>query len=452
MASSLPAELWGEVFKKLQPVPAPHFLKEAPQLRNPEPVLDWRCTESLDLQVGFWQLPRVCKIFRDVISVQPVLTRHVTIYKADQPNKGLVTWLRARSALVKSLDSSISSELMIECLAALATPSPQLVSVSLRADCYKTLQLLTAFTTLCTCHIISSRLGGTAYSEHRDLGLLQSLPLLTDLTLTGKFCSLSAASYLTRLELCDTHADSFEFEGCSFSSRLQSLHLCESKLSITQDISSFSALRSLDFKGHCEVNHMAYQDHDNPGEADDTLQHLTSWGTYKQISASITCLALLTSLHWSCDFGANLDLSIVCALSGLRDLDLVAPGDIHVSQAFHSLSHLTRLSIEPGHSRLATFSVDWNWFVYLQLLRISTVASFFEANTTMLKLLDMKHMQQLTFDNAHVLNKCSGMMKDLLSRSDHGVRLEIIKDSRCRGAMWDEPFFCALCQHNQDSA
>lgn len=198
--SILPPDVWALVFQHL-----------APSARN-----------SYGGQEAFWQLPLVCRNFREAFAQQVALGIHIYVneYMLYCHRISLLQWLHTNSHIVKSFEAPYWTDNgEVDSFFMVLSRCRSLTSVIARPRVTSELKLVGMLKSLTQCHLKPS-----LELDFRCLDLLplQGLKELTSLKLhEGKFTNLSAAKHLRSLELVHTNAVGSTV--CSFCSSLTKL-------------------------------------------------------------------------------------------------------------------------------------------------------------------------------------------------------------------------------------
>ena len=199
----LPEEMWAGVFSHLQPTP--HNMMESPEI-----YIGWR---DLEAQRRFFQLPLVCRRFRDVFRGHVDLP-HILVVQQNlslSALSGMKTWLQPHAAHLQSITSLCADDNTIETLLAhLANSQSRVTSASCVINSSRQLTALG-----CLCHLTACTLQNSLQKVSMDPypGVGQPIPWL-DLTplhclqslkslvlKNGRFGWLSAVNRLTSLSV-----------------------------------------------------------------------------------------------------------------------------------------------------------------------------------------------------------------------------------------------------------
>ena len=291
LLGKLPPEMWARVLRITEPTP---------KLAN----------EWLPTQRAFWQLPLMCKTFRQILT-QHNFGRHVCVETVSMPCfaiPSLLAWLKAKADVLETLQTSID-----ECFSAVYL-SKTLTSVKAMPRSKANVEVLARFKTLQACYL-------TCSVQDLDLAPLQGLEQLTSLDLAvGTFANLDA-SRLTYLGLLD--AEATLTAGCS---KLIKLSMVRSALN-ERALLACTALRYLHI-ARCSI------------------------------PLDMSSLAALRVVEFEARvFTYYAELQCICTLPSVSHLDLLLPsslpflsGAITAGSAFENLTKVTYLSLRTTHS------------------------------------------------------------------------------------------------------
>lgn len=405
--SVLPLELWARVFKELEPTPG-------------TPEWDW-CPVMLKAQTSFWQLPLVCKGFCSVFRTHLELGHHILLNKKklrsgnQRVAASLVPWLEARAAVVKTFHANHWSKDVVKYLTALKHQSSAMADIVLKPKHMTEVSCLASFTALTSCCLQS------VYGKHCgtvDLTPLQGLQVLTKLALNrGWYCSLSAVSHLTDLDLNTAHISDSDY--CDFASNLVHLKMQTSNLTMlhARGLMACVALQSLEISEHCTIGAV---------RGVDCLDTFKSVSGDIRISADFSPLACLTDLQLSLrNHGQPSQLFGLGTLPHLHSLHLIVPGPAHIGAAFEKLNKLTNLYVGTAKGNSFTskdcisFSLDWQ---ALHDLRQLEIRCLFSAGKSFMDIAKLLCLRCLKLEDAEPATRESAWYLGGLSRkvtSDH---------------------------------
>ena len=403
--SVLPLELWARVFKELEPTPG-------------TPEWDWNPV-MLKAQTSFWQLPLVCKGFCNVFRTHLELGHHILLDKgklksrSQQVAASLVPWLEARAAFVKTFHANDWSMDVVKYLRALQHQSSGLTVIELTPRHMRDVICLASFTALTSCCLHSSCHN---YRDTVDLTPLQGLQMLTKLALNrGCYCSLSAVSHLTDLDLNTAHVSDSDY--CNFASNLIHLRMQTSDLDMlhARGLMACVALQSLEISVHCNIGAV---------HGVDCLDTFMSASGDIRISADFSPLACLTDLQLNLQYHSRpSQLFGLGTLPHLQSLHLIVPGPAHIGPAFERLNKLTNLYVgtENGTSFDFRACVSLNWQA-LHELRQLEIRCLFSAGKSIMDIAKLLYLRCLKLEDAEPANGESAWYLGGLSRkmmSDH---------------------------------
>ncbi len=337
--SSLPLEVWFNIFQYLEP-------RVDPETNYWDP--------SLEAQAYFWRLPTVCKAFQRVFTAHPQLGCQVILERASlkSPYKDLLTslvpWLQARAAVLQRLCVKCWTMDVVKVLRALEHPDSTLSAIHFKAEFQAEICTLASFTSLTSCSLKSS---SKVQSGTLDLEPLQGLPHLTHVSLEhGHFSTLSAASHLTRLELRYAQVNNEVY--CSFVSSLVNLYINYSDLGElhARGLLACTALQRLEIWDCWSINAAdqadSFQFRSDATSNDAEDDH---W------AADMSSLACLTDLRVRLRAGSGgVNLTGVATLTILTNLDFGRSGPTIVGPIIESLNKLVCLEL----ARYSRFNHD----------------------------------------------------------------------------------------------
>ncbi len=418
--SVLPMELWARVFKELEPIPG-------------TPEWDWHPV-MLKAQTSFWQLPLVCKGFRNVFRTHLELGHHILLDKGKllshsrQAVASLVPWLKARAAVVKTFHANGWSMDFVKYLRALQHQSSGLTIIELTPRHKREVTCLASFTALKSCCSHSSC---HIYQDTVDLTPLRGLQMLTKLSLNMEhYSGLSSLSHLTDLDL--NTAQVYDSGYSTFASNLIHLKMQKGNLDMlhARGLMACVALQSFEISEDCTIiaEHWV-----------DCLDTVVSTSGDISVSAdlsSLTCLTDLRLTFQSQGYGqVASDLCGLGTLPCLQSLHLVVPGHVNIGPAFERLNKLTSLYVgcvkrsDHFYKEPVSFSLDWQALLELRQLEIR---GLFRAGSSFTNLAKLSCLRCLKLEEADPANgETSWYLRILCSRmmSDHPAVL-------CRCHRW----------------
>ena len=338
----LPPEVWARIMTFMEP--------------TPELTTDEWLTE----QAAFWQVPLVCKTFRQIFT-QHKIGRHICVRIEFLPYAAipsLVACLRAKSGVIKTLQTTIWSD---ECFLALY-PCSTLISVIARPTGVANLELLARFTAPRSCHLTSP-----AYQRQDrtvaelDLEPLQGLGQLTDLHLASGAYDNLAASQLTYLGLSD--AEAYIKEICSICTSLIKLTMVGSILHSydSMGLLACTALQDLHIGGTCEFIAKRMED------------TLVTWRELYQETPTIPLMmSSLTALKMvkfqTSGTSSFATLLGICKLPSIHHLEILFSRAFVAHSEFEQLALVTHISMRSTDS--LTLRFDWLAVKALQCLHL----------------------------------------------------------------------------------
>ncbi len=399
--SVLPLELWARVFKVLEPTPG-------------TPDWDWYPV-MLKAQTSFWQLPLVCKGFCNVFRTHPELGHHILLNKKKLKSgnqrvaASLVPWLEARAAVVKTFHANHWSKDVIKYLTALEHQSSALTDLQLKPRHMTEVSCLASFTALTSCCL------QPLYDRHFDtvdLTPLQGLQMLTKLALNrGCYCSLSAVSHLTNLDLNTARISDSDY--CTFASNLIHLRVQTSDLDMlhARGLMACVALQSLEISEHCTID---------AEHGEDCLDTFLSTSGDIRIAADFSSLACLTNLQLSLQNHSRPSrLFGLGTIPHLQSLHLTVPGPAHIGPEFERLNKLTNLYVGTVKGTTfvfkdcVSFLLDWQ---ALHDLRQLEIRCLFSAGKSIMDIAKLSHLKCLKLEDAEPANRESAWYLGGLSR------------------------------------
>ena len=380
MVDQFPKDLWAKVFSLLiQPkMPASSADRVYAPIGSAEPDFQRDCKAL----ATFRQLASVCNMFRTVLDEHAELTSRVVIDERLASKRNYMAWLQKRAAQIYTLEACCSSAQLESSMTALALS-----------------------TSLTTCSL-SNRYNSVEVPM--DLTPLSGMMALKSLSLHGNFHNLSVAGHLTHLSLCDVHNQ--DFSQCNFCNTLLHLQFTDSNMAFhSRGLCACTTLQRLDIvqrvSERCSL--MALERADRFEHNNESLPHCCT-----HIPNNISQLVQLTSLQLHLPgWGQDFDLDVICVLSALQNLDIVAPGTMHVSHDFENLSRLSGLSLCVRLDELALeeggvsaryhhtwFSLDWR---ALKALHVLSIGGFLCVDAGFSKLAQLKNLAEIALVDAH---------------------------------------------------
>lgn len=389
----LPPELWARILT---------FVERTPDLSTDE----W-----LAEQAAFWQVPLVCKTFRQIFT-QHRIGRHVCIRTEFIPYSvlpSLMTWLQAKSGVIETLQTTLWSPQTDECFSALY-PSSTLTSVIVTA--VANLEVLAHFTALRCCHLTSPPFQRRERTvANLDLAPLQGLEQLTGLHLASGAYGNLAASQLTYLGLTD--AEAHVKEGYSFRPNLIKLTMVSSSLYNVDSKGSLActALQGLHIGGECVISAKKGED------IASTLVpvrrfHETPAILLTVIDYNMSSLTALKEVEFEASGRASsATITKICKLPSINHLDVLFGYDFEANSDFEHLTQITHLSMRTTDGcKCLRLGFDWMALKALQCLHIQAC---FVADEDMLRIAHLQRIQHVSLGNLYPIDDASG---DLLAQ------------------------------------
>ena len=383
---------------------------------------------DIQAQRRFFQLPLVCRRFRDVFLGSVDLPQVLVIQQnlSESASSSLKTWLQPHAAHLQSITSLCADNRTIETLLALlATSHLRLTSASCVINSNQQLAALGCLRHLTACTLQTSLHKVALFpgvwiqpqqpTQWLDLTPLQCLPSLQSLVLkNGRFLCLSAVTRLTSLSTFQCHV---KMGYGKFDMPLEKLFISESLFTGfgSRELSSCQSLEHLTLID-CSLK-SAFQEQSDiciSARDDKTI-----------IPADLSEMTGLKALHVSV-FGGQakaLTLDWLYHLIHLERLKLVHQGKLILSEGMGALSKLMSMSIDcgrkpatgqpqpgvrvhsaPVHSAPHTvLSFDWH---KLGALRHLEVFGDFVVDLKLLNLTTLRHVQSISFEG-HPWNRSS---------------------------------------------
>ncbi|KAL3135598.1 hypothetical protein ABBQ38_006079 [Trebouxia sp. C0009 RCD-2024] len=359
----LPPELWAQVLTLLEPNP------------------DLGTQAWLAAQTIFWQLPLVCRTFRQIF-MQHKIGRHICLQKLPRVYSALPTllaWLEAKSDVIETLHTPQWWSCHTEYLVAL---SPLLALTSLTGGISNnaSLEVVARFRTLQSCKLTSQ-----GHNRPLDLAPFLRLERLTDLHLaSGEYVNL-AANQLTYCAL--SHAVLSVVAGCSFCNSLIGLAMVNSRLrtSDSKGLLACTALQGLHIGDNCIIH------------AADPKDILQNQG-FPIIPLQMSCLAALRVVTFeACNNMSSAGMVGICKLPHINHFNLAFPARFEAGVEFEHLTKVTELSIRTTRSfGCLRLGFDWSALTALRCLHIQ---ARFCADEQLLGISQLQHLQQVSLED-----------------------------------------------------
>lgn len=377
-----------------------------------EPTPDLSIDEWLAEQAAFWQIPLVCKTFRQIFT-QHRIGRHVCVRTEFIPYSvipSLMTWLQAKSGMIETLQTTLWSLQTDECFSALY-PSSAMKSVIARPTGVANLEVLARFTALRSCHLTSPPFQRRERTvANLDLAPLQGLGQLTDLHLASGAYGNLAASQLTYLNL--TAAEAHVKEGCSFRRNLIKLTMMSSDLYNidSKGLLACTALQGLHISGECVIS---------AKKGEDTLSTSAPVRGFlgaPAIPLPMSSLAALKVVELEASGKASsATITAICKLPVITHLDLLFCYDFEANSEFQHLTQITHLSMRTTDGcKCLRLGFDWLALKALQCLHIE---ARFVANEDMLRIAQLQRIQHVSLGNLFPIDDASGALLAQLCQS-----------------------------------
>ena len=339
----LPLDLWRRVLKLLESATAKLSL-------TGDSYEDRLCAQSL-----FWQLPGVCKTFRDTFRAYPELGCQNIAVGALNRSKRLTSttmFLHSHAAAIQCLDTGSSSDNVMRYFGALSHIPDTLQTAKLQVKGPDQFGCLAPFTSLVSLFV---RLDNRAFYQGLDLAPLQQLHQLSHLSVDYAWCGIPNFTSLTHLDLrgCRVHC---LYGGFAETFIKMTMDECEVKELHLRGLSGCTALQSLSLRNYCGIR------------AKDSREDcvFSQQAFESHLPAGMSDLTALTHLHLhptSCRAGTLIDFGALLDLACLQSLELTMPHSITFDSTFSRLALLTSLYIK------ATGTVKGTSQEYLHLSR-----------------------------------------------------------------------------------
>ena len=384
-ASLLPSDVLALVFQRLQPSPPNGYCG----------------------QEAFWQVPLVCRNFRDAFAQHLAMGCHIylDVGMMTHHSVSLLEWLQKHPDTVNSFEMpywSDAGDSDVEAFFSILSRCRSLASLAARPKSTSELELVAMLKSLTSCHLKPSH---DLDLRCLDLLPLQGLSKLTTLKLQeGTFTNVSAAKHLRSLDL--VYARALASTACSFSSSLTRLEMAHSRLVElhSRGLLGCTALRSLHLHKACQIS---------ADTQADVLQ--TDSECCCRFPADTTTLVSLTEVQF-CAYHCFESAEILgfCNLPNLKRLQIEFSDGANCTRPFEGLSRLTSLSFVLAADFSTMFSFQWQALQALQHLEIS---GEFAVDATFLGIAMLPCLHSVQLICAETQNKKTDyVLRELLQR------------------------------------